>query len=124
MKQCLAILAVALSLVACSSPEAGDTCSPDGSGTCSSNTEALFCESGTLRAIPCSGATGCIDDNDRVACDFSRALAGQACPRAVENQGQCATGQPDNALVCTSGTWTTRTCKGCALQGGNVVCQP
>ncbi|WP_043414907.1 hypothetical protein, partial [Archangium violaceum] len=114
MKQLLVVALAALSLVACSSPEAGDACSPDGSGVCASNTEALFCESSVLRAIPCSGTTGCIANNDRVACDFSRATAGQACPRSVEGQGQCAVGQPDNLLKCTSGTWTAQACKGCA----------
>lgn len=119
----LAALAAFLTLSACASPEEGDDCSPNGSGTCTSGTQALFCESGTFRAIPCSGPTGCIEDDDRVACDFSRATAGEACPRANEAQAQCATGQPDNALICTDGTWVTRDCKGCAIQGGNVVCQ-
>ena len=117
-------LLVSLSLTACGKVEAGDDCAPDNSATCSSTSEALWCENGKLRAIPCSGPSGCTETNGGLTCDFSRAQAGDACPATSENKGQCAVGNPDEALRCTSGTWTAVTCQGCSVQNGQITCIP
>jgi hypothetical protein len=118
----VAALLMSLALSACGSASAGDSCSPENSATCSSNTEALWCEQGKFRAVPCSGANGCSETNGQLACDFSRAKAGDACPANTEGKAQCATGFADQALKCTSGTWTALTCKSCSVQNGQVTC--
>jgi hypothetical protein len=124
MKQLLSLAALGLSLClsACGNVEAGESCSPDNTATCSSSTEALWCEGGKLRTIPCSGPAGCGRSSGNITCDFSRAQAGDACPGVAEAKVQCAVASPDEALRCSGGTWTTLTCKGCTVQDGTIVC--
>ncbi len=118
----VATLLMSLALTACGKVGAGDDCSPDNSATCSSTAEALWCENGKLRAIPCSGPSGCTETTGRLTCDFSRAQAGDACPASSENKSQCAVGNPDEALRCTAGTWTAYACTGCAVQNEQLTC--
>jgi len=120
-----AVLAFAVLATACSAtPEAGDDCSPEGAIACESTSQALFCQGGKLVAVPCRGAAGCITNNERGTCDLTRALAGDACPSAVANQGQCDANNANRLLRCTSGTWTAEVCNGCAVQGSSIYCQP
>jgi hypothetical protein len=121
MKRLLLLSVLAL-VTACGSPEVGDSCSPENSGTCSDSTTALFCESGTLKAYDCRGPGGCVSNNDRVTCDVTRARAGDLCPKSVEGQGQCNSANANQALLCTGGRWTAQACNACAVQGGQVVC--
>jgi hypothetical protein len=119
------LLALALSLSACSSdPQAGDDCDKEDTLTCSSTTEALFCESGAFRAIPCRGTAGCTESSTQGTCDVSRARAGDACPKSIAGKAQCDVSNANQGLLCTNGVWTAEACKGCAVQAGNVVCQP
>ena len=111
-------------LSACSSPQVNDPCEPENSLVCDSSTVALFCEGGRLRAVECRGPGGCLEGSDRVSCDLTRARAGDACPKGAENTAQCDVGDANRALKCVAGTWTAQACTACAVQGGNVVCQP
>lgn len=104
------LVLAAFALTACSGPlEAGDPCTPEGGVSCSNSTLALTCEGGIARAIECRGPAGCIADGEKAACDFSKARAGDSCPKANENQGQCDAGNPNQLLRCTSGTWKAET---------------
>jgi hypothetical protein len=119
-----AVLALAVLATACGKMEAGDDCNQEGAGTCSTNNTALFCESGTLVAVPCRGATGCTESSSRLVCDVTRAQAGDRCLSDVEGQGQCDVSNNNRALLCKSGVWTAQACNACAVQAGNVVCAP
>jgi hypothetical protein len=119
----LSVLACTL-LTACTSYEAGDSCEGETSALCDSKTQALFCDNGSLRAVECRGPAGCVEGDDSVVCDFTNARAGDACPNDVANQAQCNAGNANEALRCTSNVWTVVACKACAVQGGQVVCQP
>jgi predicted small secreted protein len=122
----LAVLSLSLALTACGNtdPAAGDDCTPENSAVCDGTAAALFCEGGQLRAVKCSGPGGCTSSASTVSCDFSRAQPGDACPRQNESHAQCFAGNADQGLICRSGVWTVAACKGCAVQGGSVVCQP
>jgi hypothetical protein len=114
-----------LALAGCgTSNSAGDSCSEENSGSCSSSTEALFCNDGTFRAVPCSGPSGCTQGDKQFVCDFSRAKPGEACPKSVENSAQCDVNNANQALKCSSGTWQAQACKSCAVQSGTIVCAP
>lgn len=104
--------------------KAGDSCSTENSGSCSSSTEALFCNDGKFRAVPCSGTAGCTEGDKQFVCDFSRAKPGEACPKSVEDAAQCDVNNANQALKCTSGTWQAQACKSCAVQSSTIVCAP
>ncbi|WP_309887523.1 hypothetical protein [Archangium sp.] len=118
-----AVLAL-FALAACGSPEVGDDCSQEGALTCNSSTEVLSCEGGKVRAASCRGPAGCVENATQTVCDVSRAQAGDGCLKSQESTAQCMNGDANRGLVCTSGTWTARTCNACAVQGGQVVCAP
>ncbi|MFL5343526.1 MAG: hypothetical protein ACJ8AT_01975 [Hyalangium sp.] len=107
-----------------STDQAGDSCSTENSGSCTSSTEALFCNDGKFRAVPCSGPSGCTQGDKQFVCDFSRAKPGEACPKSVEGSAQCDVNNADQDLKCVSGTWQAQTCKACTVQSGNIVCSP
>lgn len=115
-------LATLLALTACGTPEAGDLCRPEHSFRCSSTTEALVCERGTLRAVPCRGPDGCVESKESLVCDVTRARADDACPRSYELQAQCDASNTNRALICRSGTWTAEACNACAFRDGTVAC--
>jgi hypothetical protein len=120
------LASLALLLGGCGSdPKAGDSCSGENTGTCASTTEALFCESGKLRSIPCRGQKGCNQDNDanRLTCDLTGAQAGDACPLSSEGQALCDAKNGDKALQCRSGGFVSVACTSCRVQSGQVLCQ-
>lgn len=116
-------LALALSLIGCAKAEAGDPCDA-GQGQCESSSSALLCDNGKLRLFQCRGSAACVDTTTKDVCDFGSFLAGDACPAEVEGKAQCDTANANQALKCTSGTMQAQACKACALQSGNIVCQP
>lgn len=122
MSKHLVIVAL-LALTACGTPAVDDLCSPENSLRCGDTTEALVCERGRLRAVPCRGPDGCVESGESAVCDVTRARADDACPRAYELRGQCDASNTNRALICRSGKWTAEACTACAIQNGNVVCR-
>lgn len=128
MNRNLVVAVALLAMVACGGTEEvneGDSCEPSGAIECASGSQALFCQSGTAVKMNCRGPGGCTADQDqnKGICDNSRALASDFCPNAQEGQGQCDVSNPDQLLKCTGNAWTAQPCKGCFLQGANVMCQ-
>ena len=101
-------LAAAVFLAACGGGRGvGDTCSPEGSLTCASDKEGLFCESGKLRAAPCKGAGGCMSNSSQATCAFTGAGAGDACPKSMMSKGTCS--NLGDVLTCNGTTWAVTT---------------
>jgi len=119
------MLAVAMVTAGCGSTrKAGDPCEPENVGECSSDTEVLVCNGGVLRAVPCRGPSGCTENSAQVACDFSGARSGDACPQGSEGQAVCSSGNPNLALFCLSGTFQAQACGECVQQGEEILCAP
>lgn len=116
------VVVVALVGACSADPQAGDECEQENSGGCESDSVALFCEDGRLRAIPCSGAGGCTENSSQFVCDFSKAKAGEACRKANEDQVQCDVSNANQLLRCVSGIWKAETCKECSTEGNQLVC--
>jgi hypothetical protein len=104
--------------------KAGDSCTMERALKCSSATQVLECRSGILRAVPCLGPNGCLEDTGRglVTCDQTGNRAGDACLAATEGSAKC-----DDArtfLKCTSGSFASTNCPvSCAEMNGQVVCR-
>ncbi|MBX5484731.1 MAG: hypothetical protein IRZ16_23150 [Myxococcaceae bacterium] len=91
---------------------------------CNNATSALECRLGTWRELPCRGPGGCTVTNNKITCDMSLNLEGDACAASTEGQGICAT-TGDAALTCRSGTLVkTNSCSSCTTSGDQVICQP
>jgi len=119
----LVVVALALLAGCGTTPEAGETCSTENEAACDGAQAAFFCNSGTWRAVSCRGPGGCNEGTSQVVCDLSRAQPGDGCPKSAEGQAQCNAANVDSGLKCTMGVWQAQTCKACAVQAGQVVCQ-
>lgn len=118
----LPLLVGSLFLSGCG-PTAGDDC--EGGGyVCENDTQALECRQGRWRAIPCKGTLGCSELEDRVRCDSSGNVAGDACAASAEGHAQCrADGRA--LLECRMGLLVeTQSCQSCSVVGSEVVCSP
>ena len=84
----------------------GGPCKNVGRYVCMDRATALYCNAGTLQAIPCKGAHGCSGGNVQPSCDDDLAEEGDACmPTAVDNHA-CSTDRT-TGLVCRDGKFTT-----------------
>jgi hypothetical protein len=124
LKRFMLPLALCLAVIACK-PAAGDDCDDANTGTCESDTEALFCDGGKYKLIHCRGANGCIETKDKeFICEQGNFRAGDPCLSSQENMGMCDASNANQRVVCRGGTVQADTCKGCAIQSGQIVCQP
>jgi hypothetical protein len=118
-------LLLATLLTACSEPKAGDLCETISDSLCSTSSEALLCDSGSLTAIPCRGPMGCSKTTSgELLCDFSGAHIGDACPFSAETQAQCDVGDGNRALQCRATLWRAIDCRNCAEQNSQLICVP
>ena len=113
---------VLFTLPACKKPKAGDPCSGS-SASCLDPSSALFCASGTLKPMTCSGPAGCKAANNVVICDDTVAQVGDGCDE--ENEVACQTDKKA-ALECKGGLFAVgETCKGphgCVVDGEKITC--
>lgn len=122
------MLLVMLLVMACGTPRAGDKCETSGF-LCADTTTALECRGAAWVSLPCKGANGCKRAGDLVRCDMSGDVEGDACASSAIGKGLCAAGGTATLECRDDGTGNahlvkTNTCRSCAVQGDNVVCQP
>lgn len=119
----LALLVLALACEGKAAP--GRRCTNEGRYVCGDATTALFCESGTYRAVPCRGARGCTGGDVAPMCDDRAANEGDACMSPSAEGRACSTDHA-RALVCRAARWQPwRACKGpraCAVVDERVEC--
>lgn len=118
----LAALGLSLILASCGGGSPGESCNTEGL-LCNDASSALECRLGTWRALPCRGPGGCKEAGDKISCDMSANMEGDACASSTEGQGICAPGGKA-ALTCRSGTLVkTNDCASCTIVGDQVSCQ-
>jgi hypothetical protein len=106
-------------------PQAGDSCTTDGSSYCETSSKLLRCEHGQFRAIACKGTGGCKEVGINISCDWTSVVsAGDACPYDQEGKGACSTSEPKQLLQCTGGTMVIfKTCSNsCGAVGAQLGC--
>lgn len=117
------ILAGAVVLAACGTPQAGDKCDTTGF-LCSGAGAALECKLGQWVLLPCRGGAGCQRTGDTVTCDMTLNIEGDACASTAEGRGLCSS-DSRSTLECRDGILkTTNMCRSCMVSNGQVVCQP
>lgn len=108
-------------LVACK-PRPGSSCQAH-EAHCLDAKRALVCDDGRLVETPCRGKSGCSTAQERVACDISANLPGDACSKAEEGAAVCLA---DGAmLACHARKYERVACRGprgCEMLGAQANC--
>jgi hypothetical protein len=104
--------------------KAGDTCPNEWATACTDKSDALVCVSGKLEAVPCRGATGCMDTGDGGnECSNDAHDVGEPC----KEEGNYGCSLDAKALLkCDAMRWTkAQDCKGangCAPNAQGATC--
>lgn len=110
-----------LSMVGCK-PGPGSTCQSH-EAHCLDAKRALVCDEGRLVETPCRGKAGCSTAQERVACDISANLPGDACSQAEQGVAVCL---PDGAMLSCHGRKYERVAcrgpRGCEMLGEQASC--
>lgn len=119
--QATLVLLSSVFVFACGGNAPGDDCDTTGF-LCHDENSALECRLGKWRELPCRGPNGCKVSSDKVNCDMSANVEGDACAASTEGEGLCAPGGTAT-LECRQGTLVkTNDCTSCSASGEQVVC--
>jgi hypothetical protein len=103
----------------------GQPCSADdeGAATCTNKDGMLVCHAGLYAFVPCRGARGCVNAEDRAQCDTSLAEPDDACHD--ENLKACSVDET-RVLICKQHTmqrfYWCRGPGGCTSSAGKLSC--
>lgn len=111
-------------ILSCTRPAAGDSCSRAGVLDCVSSSAALECRAGTVRTVPCRGDGGCAQHSATIECDTSGNLHTEPCLASDEGKAHCDWLGGFWLLRCIDGTWERNSCNGriCEVIDGGFNC--